>query len=320
MNTKIISRLQDELAGRFVIDRELGRGGMGVVFQARDIALGRQVAIKLLNSEVSGLGGSAFRREIKFTARLQHPHILPLLETGEIEGHAYYIMPFVKGGSLRDRMRVDGGMPLKQVLKVAQEIGAALETAHQSNIVHCDIKPENILISNGYAVLADFGIARAILKDGIGWRKTDYESLGSPVYISPEQASGEKEIDQRADVYSLACVIYEMLAGKPPFEGESVESIVARRFTEMPAPVGALRHDVPASLSHTISRAMELDPRDRFASMGQFIRAMETAVAVGTGEHRAIRTSTLIGSLSSILGLGKRNRASAPQAVYASTP
>lgn len=311
MHTTTISRLQAELAGRFVIDRELGRGGMGVVFQARDMALGRQVAIKLLNSDVSGQGDAGFRREIKFTARLQHPHILPLLETGEIEGHAYYIMPYIKGGSLRDRMKIDGVMPLKQVLRVVKEIGAALATAHDSKIVHCDIKPENILLSNGYAILADFGIARPMLKDGVAWRKIDYGSLGSPAYISPEQASGEKDIDQRADVYSLACVIYEMLTGAPPFDGESVEAIVARRFTETPPTVDSVRDDVPVGLARVIAKAMEIDPRDRFASMGHFVRAMETAVVVGTGENRAVRGRwSLMGSLSGILRLG--NRSSAP--------
>ncbi len=307
MDTKIVSRLQAELADRFVLDRELGRGGMGVVYQARDKALGRQVAIKLLNSEVLGQAGSGFKREIKFTARLQHPHILPLLETGEVDGNAYYVMPFVKGGSLRDKMKVEGALPMKASLKIVKEIATALETAHEAKIVHCDIKPENILMSNGYAVIADFGIARSMMRDGVGWRKTDYGSLGSPVYISPEQASGEDNIDQRADVYSLACVLYEMLTGKPPFNGKSVEAIVAQRFTESPTPVDQLRDDVPMSLARVIARAMEIDPRDRFATMGHFIRAIETAVVVRTGEHRAISRKSILSGIASVLHLSPKH-------------
>ncbi|MFQ5551471.1 MAG: serine/threonine-protein kinase [Gemmatimonadales bacterium] len=276
MTAARVARLQAALANRFVIDREVGGGGMGAVFQARDKNLGRQVAIKMLSADIAAqLGVSGFRREIKYTARLQHPHILPLLDTGHVDGQLYYVMPFVSGGSLRDTLRREGRMSLGSVARVVREVGSALDYAHSLRIVHCDIKPENILFSGGFAVVADFGIARSIDREPGVLGRREYASLGSPIYVSPEQATSERDLDERTDVYSFACVIYEMLTGRPPFEGDSVEELVAKRFTESPQPIHLVRDHVSACISRAVAKALERDPRDRFPAVGHLVRAVE---------------------------------------------
>src|SRR3989441_6498803 len=227
------ARLTAALTGRYTIERELGVGGMATVSLARDLKHDREVALKVLRPELAhALGPDRFLREIRTTARLDHPHILPVLDSGEAGGLLWYTMPYVKGESLRDRIRRETQLPLATALDIAPEGASALDYAHRAGVVHRDIKPENILLADGQARVADFGIARAIVAAG-GDKLTDAGLvLGTPAYMSPEQATGDIHIDGRSDVYSLGCVLYEMLTGEPPYTGPTAGAIVAKRLSE----------------------------------------------------------------------------------------
>src|SRR5205085_2935816 len=216
---ELLARLRGALADRYAIDRELGHGGTATVYLAQDLKHGRAVAVKVLRPELAAaLGAERFLREIEIAARLTHPHILPLHDSGEADGSLYYVMPFVEGESLRDRLNRERQMSVGDSVRIASEIASALQYAHTQNIIHRDIKPENILLESDHAVLADFGIARAVTSVADSEQLTQTGmSLGTPGYMSPEQALGEKHIDGRSDQYSLACVLYEMLCGQPPF-------------------------------------------------------------------------------------------------------
>jgi serine/threonine-protein kinase len=230
------------LADRYRVIREVGHGGMASVYLAHDLKHDRDVAIKVLHPELAAaLGGDRFLAEIKTTARLQHPHILPLLDSGEADGHLFYVMPFVAGETLRGRLEREHLLPIDDALRIGREVADALEYAHNLGVVHRDIKPENILLQDGHALVADFGISLAVQQAG-GARMTQTGlSLGTPQYMSPEQAMGERTIDGRSDIYSLAAVVYEMLAGDPPFTGSTVQAIVARVMTEKPPRIATRR-------------------------------------------------------------------------------
>ncbi len=280
-----ISRLQAILGDRYVAERELGRGGMATVYLAQDTKHDRRVAVKVLRSEIGALlGAERFLHEIKLTSRLSHPHILPLYDSGEHEQVLYYVMPYIDGESLRDRVRREKRMRIDDAIRIAREVADALAYAHQLNIVHRDIKPENILLSGGHALVADFGIARAISRaGGEKWETLTASgvAIGTPAYMSPEQTVGMQDLDARSDVYSLGCVLYEMLAGDPPFVGPDGELAVARRFTE-PAPlVRATRETVPAAIEAAICKALERDPSDRYATALEFADALAAASATG---------------------------------------
>src|SRR5689334_20778275 len=225
--------LQAALGSAYSLDRELGGGGMARVFLATDRALGRQVVLKVLRPEIAeSISVERFRRATQLAARLQHPHIVPLFGGGEAEGFLYYTMPRVEGESLRTRLVAEHQLSVAEALRLAREAAEALAYAHARGVVHRDIKPENILLSDSHALVTDFGIARAVRTDG-GDRLTSVGIVvGTPAYMSPEQASGETEVDGRSDIYSLGCVLYEMLAGEAPFAGPSIQAIIARRFTE----------------------------------------------------------------------------------------
>jgi serine/threonine-protein kinase len=275
-------RFQAEVADRYVIDRVLGRGGMGTVYLARDVKHGRQVAIKVLSAEaVAHVGAKRFLREVRVMARLQHPHILPLLDSGEAGGSPYYVMPYVKGGSLRDLMNNKGRLQLAEAVEITREVAGALEHAHENFLLHCDIKPENILLSAGHAVLSDFGIARVIRRGANSWRADTDGPGGTAEYISPEQATGERDLDGRSDVYSLACVLYEMLAGEPPYSGESDQAAIASRFTRPVPQLRLVSRKVPPGISRAVSRALAVDPGFRFKSVSHFIRVVEDAAVAG---------------------------------------
>jgi len=219
--TDAVTRLSAALADRYVIERELGAGGMATVYLAHDVRHDRKVALKVLRPELSAiLGAERFLHEIKTTANLQHPHILSLFDSGEADGLVYYVMPYVEGESLRDRLNREKQLPVDDAVRIAREVADALEYAHQHGIVHRDIKPENILLHGGHAQVADFGIALAASKSEGGTRMTETGmSLGTPHYMSPEQSMGEREITPKADIYALGCVLYEMLTAEPPFTG-----------------------------------------------------------------------------------------------------
>jgi eukaryotic-like serine/threonine-protein kinase len=275
-NMSILSdRIQRVLSDRYVIDRELGHGGMAVVFLARDVRHDRPVAIKVFRSDIGdAMGAERFRREIRLLARLQHPHILPLYDSGTTGETSWFVSPFVDGETLRERMRREAPLSVEEAVRLASEVADALEYAHAHDVVHRDIKPENILLHDGHAVVADFGIARAMRRTLGEWTTAAGMSVGSPAYMSPEQASGDTEIDGRADVYSLACVLYEMLAAQPPFSGRSAHMIIVARMSSVARPVRELRAQVPALLDAAVAKALERLPSNRFATAGGFSRAL----------------------------------------------
>ena len=263
------------LGGRYRIERELGVGGMATVYLAEDVRHARRVAIKVLRPDLAAaLGAERFLREITTTASLRHPHIVPLYDSGAGDGTLYYVMPFVEGESLRDRLRREKQLPVQDALRIAGEVADALSYAHGRGIVHRDIKPENILLESGHAVVADFGIAHAIDVAG-GERLTETGvAIGTPMYMSPEQVAGERELDARSDVYALACVVYEMLAGQTPFTGPTAESVIHQHMLAAPPMVTQLRPAAPAGVAMALQRALSKTPADRFPSVSQFAAAL----------------------------------------------
>ena len=275
-----VDRLKSALADRYAIEREIGSGGMATVYLAEDLKHHRNVAVKVLRPELAAaLGAERFLREIEITAGLEHPHILTLLDSGEAGGFLYYVMPFIEGESLRDRLNREKQLPLDDALQVARNVAAALSYAHSHDVIHRDIKPENILLSGGEAVVADFGIARAITAAG-GEKLTETGvSIGTPVYMSPEQAAGGKDLDGRSDIYSLGCVLYEMLAGDPPFGGSTVESIVHQHLSAEPPSVTVRRPAAPVEVAEAVKKSLAKTPADRFATAAQFAEALAVVEA-----------------------------------------
>jgi eukaryotic-like serine/threonine-protein kinase len=277
--TDHIQRLQSALASRYRIKRELGAGGTAVVFLAEDLRHHRQVALKVLRPELaSEIGPERFLREIETAARLTHPHILPLHDSGEAGGFLYYVMPYVEGESLRGRLNREKQLPLDDALQIAREVADALSYAHSQGVVHRDIKPENILLQSGHAVVSDFGIARAITAAAGGTRTATVTAagvtIGTPTYMSPEQATGSLDLDGRSDLYSLGCVLYEMLAGQPPFTGPTIESLVHQHLTAEAPSITVLRPAVPPWVAMAIQRALAKTPADRFSPVALFAEAL----------------------------------------------
>ncbi|HYW30523.1 MAG TPA: serine/threonine-protein kinase [Gemmatimonas sp.] len=290
MNRDIMQRLRAALADRYHVANKLGAGGMATVYRAHDVKHARDVAIKVLHPDLgAALGGERFLSEIRTTARLQHPHVLPLLDSGDADGLLYYVMPLVTGETLRARLERDQQLPVDDAMLIAREVADALGYAHGLGVIHRDIKPENILLRDGHAVVADFGIALAVQTAG-GARMTQTGlSLGTPQYMSPEQAMGERTIDARSDLYALAAVTYEMLVGEPPFTGPTVQAIVARILTEEPRSVLAQRKAVPEAVSHAVMRALEKLPADRFSSAAEFTAALRGDGPAPTRVSPAVR-------------------------------
>src|SRR5438309_6734610 len=260
-------RLQSAVGDAYHIERELGRGGMATVYLAQDLKHHRPVAIKVLNPELAGaLGPERFLREIEIAARLNHPHILALIDSGEADGFLYYVMPYVEGESLRERLKREGQLPLEEALRIAREVASALSHAHSHDVVHRDIKPENILISGGEAVVADFGIARAIVAAGAETLTDTGLAVGTPGYMSPEHATGAMRLDGLSDVYSLGCVLYEMLAGHPPFLGTTAQEILARHSLDAVPPLRTIRPELPPALERVVLKALAKSPVDRWRS------------------------------------------------------
>ncbi|HUG40103.1 MAG TPA: protein kinase, partial [Longimicrobiales bacterium] len=284
-------RLQVALADRYRLERELGQGAMATVYLARDLKHDRQVALKILKPDLAAvLGAERFVLEIRTTAALQHPHILPLFDSGEADGFLYYVMPFVDGETLRSRLDRETQLGVEDAVRIARDIADALHYAHTRGVIHRDIKPENILLHDGRPLIADFGIALAIRESG-GTRLTSTGlSVGTPSYMSPEQAMGDHRIDARSDIYSLGTMLYEMLAGAPPFTGSTAQAIVARILTETPPPITRARSSVPAHVAAAIHTTLERLPADRFASAAAFGAALANpsyTVPGFVGEARA---------------------------------
>jgi serine/threonine-protein kinase len=267
--------LQAALGDRYLIEREIGRGGAAIVFLARDEKHGRGVAIKVLQPDLArGLGADRFIREIRTAAGLQHPHIVPLHDSGQAGGFLYYVMPYVEGESLRKLLEREPVLPLDRALGIAHDVGLGLDYAHRQGVVHRDIKPENILLSDGRALVTDFGIARAISVAGGDAITSTGLAVGTPTYMSPEQASADHEIDGRADIYALGCVTYEMLAGHPPFLGRTGQELLARHLLDPVPPIRTIRREVPANVERAVLRALAKEPADRFPTTSGFTEAL----------------------------------------------
>ncbi|HEU5050945.1 MAG TPA: protein kinase [Gemmatimonadales bacterium] len=329
-------RLSAALADRYRIERELGQGGMATVYLADDLRHVRKVAVKVLRPELAAvIGAERFLAEIRTTANLQHPHILPLFDSGEADGFLYYVMPFVEGESLRDRLSREKQLPIADAVRIATEVASALDYAHRHGVIHRDIKPENILVHDGRALVADFGIALAASKAGTRMTETGM-SLGTPHYMSPEQAMGERVITARSDVYALGCVTYEMLVGDPPFTGSTAQAIVAKVMTEKPGAPSRLRDTIPPAVEDAVLTALEKLPADRFATAAEFAaalgglptvrattRASQRAVA-GSGPWRRISmvlATLLLGALAlAAWALGRERPAAGPAVFDAALP
>jgi serine/threonine-protein kinase len=285
--TDIPERLSAALADRYRIERELGQGGMATVYLAADLKHDRNVAIKVLKPELAAvLGAERFIQEIKTTAQLQHPHILPLFDSGQAGGFLYYVMPFVEGETLRDKLVRERQLGVEDALTIVRAVSGALDFAHQRGVIHRDIKPENILLQDGVALVADFGIAVAVTTAG-GDRLTQTGlSLGTPAYMSPEQAVGERDLDARSDVYALGCLTYELLAGDPPFVASNAAAVIARHVTDIAPPITTVRRNLSAAVAAAVAKALNKAPADRPASAGAFA-ALLTATAPAAGQEQA---------------------------------
>ncbi len=328
------------LADRYRLERELGQGGMATVYLAEDLKHHRKVAVKVLRPELAAaLGPERFLREIETTANLRHPHILPLYEsgilpddrtgvpddrtgrTGDPAGRPYYIMPYVEGESLRDRLTRENQLPIDEALQIAREVADALGYAHERGVIHRDIKPENILLERGHAVVADFGIARAVTTAGGDKLTQTGMAVGTPMYMSPEQSVGEGGLDARSDLYALGCVLYEMLAGEPPYSGPTAQAIIAKRFREPVPRISTLRETVPPALEAALNRVLAKSPADRFVTAEEFVRALPSRrdqLSPPVSRSRRIRLAmaavALVAAIAAVWTAARHSRSGATRA------
>jgi TolB-like protein len=292
------------LSDRYALERLLGRGGMAAVYLARDLKQDRQVAVKVLDADLAqSVSSDRFLREISIAGKLAHPNILPLHDSGRDGDTLYYVMPFVEGETLRARLDRERQLPLEEAMRIACEVASALDYAHRQQILHRDIKPENILLEDGHAIVADFGIARALGSSADQRMTATGMALGTPAYMSPEQATGETTIDARSDVYALACVMYEMLAGEPPFTGPTAQAVIAKRMGGPPPRIRTVRPSIPESLERALLRAMDPVPADRFATAKSFADAMSTCSTIGETQGRRRQPLMLAAAAAVLLAL-----------------
>ncbi|MDO8501803.1 MAG: protein kinase [Gemmatimonadaceae bacterium] len=311
-----VERLRESLSQVYTIDRELGRGGMATVYLAQDIKHDRVVALKVLHPDLAAsLGPDRFLREIRLAARLNHPHILPLFDSGDADGMLYYVMPYVEGESLRERLDREQQLPVEEAVHHGRAIASALDYAHRQNIVHRDIKPENVMIYEGEAMVMDFGIAKAVSAAGSETLTQTGMMVGTPAYVSPEQAAGETNLDGRSDQYSLACVIYEMLSGERPFNGASPQAIMAKRFSETPRPLRALRSAVPENVEKAVARAMATEASARFNTSAMFAQALASGSLVTPTDSQTL-PKTVVSAAKSVAVLPFANMSNDPDNEY----
>jgi serine/threonine protein kinase/Flp pilus assembly protein TadD len=311
-----IQRLRTSLSGAYSIDRELGRGGMATVYLAQDGKHDRVVALKVLHPELAAsLGPDRFLREIKLAARLNHPHILPLFDSGEVDGFLYYVMPYVEGESLRERLDREQQLPIEEAIHHTRAIASALDYAHRQGVVHRDIKPENVMLYEGEAMVMDFGIAKAVSAAGSETLTQTGMMVGTPAYVSPEQAAGEANLDGKSDQYSLGCVLYEMLTGERPFTGSTAQAVLAKRFTETVAPVRSLRAAVPESIERALSRAMSTESSQRYPTSAMFAQALASGNVSTPTDTQTIPQPT-VSAAKSVAVLPFANMSADPENEY----
>ena len=303
-----IDSLRHALEGAYTIDRELGRGGMSAVFLAQDCKHGRAVAIKVLHPELAAsVGPERFLQEIQLAARLNHPHILGLYDSGSVDGLLYYVMPYVEGESLRERLDRQQLMSIDEAVHHGRAIASALDYANRQGVVHRDVKPENVMLYEGEAMVMDFGIAKAMSSVGSETLTQTGMMVGTPAYVSPEQAAGDLNLDGRSDQYSLGCMMYEMLTGERPFSGATPQAVMTKRFTETPRPVRSLRAAVPESIERAVSKAMATEPNARFTSTGQFGQAL-TSGSMSTPNDTTVLPAPAVSMAKSVAVLPFANR------------
>ena len=309
-------QLRSALADSYSVDRELGRGGMATVYLAQDVKHDRVVALKVLHPELAAsLGPDRFLREIKLAARLNHPHILPLFDSGEAQGFLYYVMPYVEGESLRERLDRERQLPIDEAVHHTRAIASALDYAHRQNIVHRDIKPENVMLYEGEAMVMDFGIAKALSAAGNESLTQTGMMVGTPAYVSPEQAAGETNLDGRSDQYSLACVLYEMLTGERAFTGPTAQAIMAKRFTDTVKPVRSLRPNIPENVDRALSKAMSTDTSSRYKTSAMFAQALASSSAT-TPTDTATLPQPTVSAAKSVAVLPFANMSNDPDNEY----
>ena len=313
----LFERLSEALASRYKLQRELGQGGMAKVFLAHDLKYQRSVAVKVLLSELTeAVGAARFLHEIQIAARLHHPHILPLYDSDESNGFLYYVMPYVEGETLRERLGRERQLPVGDALQISREVADALSYAHKSGVVHRDIKPANIMLESGHALVADFGIARAVGVASSQPFTGPRQVIGTPSYMSPEQTEGSEYLDGRSDIYSLGCVLFEMLVGQPPFPGTSLEAVIARRLTNpVPSP-RAFRELVPEAIDAAVKKALAKLPADRFVSAGQFAEALATPVTSAIAVGAATAMVQEVATAKSVAVLPFENMSADPENEY----
>jgi serine/threonine-protein kinase len=276
-------RLREAFAGTYEIEREVGAGGMATVYLARDVKHDRRVAIKVLRPELAAaLGPDRFPREIRIVAQLQHPHVLPLHDSGEKDGFLYYVMPFVEGESLRHKLDREGQLPVHDAVRILREVVDALAYAHQLGILHRDIKPDNVMLSGRHAMVMDFGVAKAVSMAGGETLTTVGVAVGTPHYMSPEQATGAEHLDHRSDIYSIGILAYELLTGETPFKGKTAQAVLSAQVLEKPRAVTEIRSAVPGPLAELVKRCLEKQPADRWQSAEEILRELE-AIATPSG-------------------------------------
>jgi len=314
--TPAVERLRAALSQSYTIDRELGRGGMATVYLAQDMKHERVVALKVLHSDLAAsLGPDRFLREIKLAARLNHPHILPLFDSGDADGFLYYVMPYVEGESLRERLDRDQQLAIDEAVHHGRAIASALDYAHRQNIVHRDIKPENVMLYEGEAMVMDFGIAKAVSAAGTETLTQTGMMIGTPAYVSPEQAAGETNLDGKSDQYSLACMVYEMLTGERPFSGATPQAVMAMRFKETPKPMRMLRSTVPESVEKAVTKAMAIEATGRYSTAAQFGQALASGnLATPTGSQTL--PQAIVSAAKSVAVLPFANNSADPENEY----